>query len=1339
MAATVPGSDQADARPSNETRADNPDLEKSCGLDVLMILDSSGSIGSSGATGNVRDAFKAFTGALKNTSSAMAVVEFSSTARLPQIGSFTGGEYITITDGTKAQLDGWVDNSYRPNGRTNWEDALRMGGWPAFADRPSYDVPHLTVFITDGEPTQGIKGQGSVPQSEYATVVPLNNNDTTSFGKNPAANRAIGDANRIKAQQSHILAIGVGDALQNSGSVDRLTRISGDDIHNGTGTFDIATDDIYLEPDFDKLQDALRDAAFQLCAPSVTVQKLVDDTPDPDSLDDARPGQGWAIDGTVTASGSGAFSWVLPAGATGPTAGTTTNGAGFATFQWQPDSAGDSVFTATETVEPGYANDQARTNCTFRTPDTPDRPLTLDARGDGTFTITAPTDSIVTCQLVNLADAAPGITIEKSTNGVDADTAPGPFVPAGDPVAWTYEVTNTGNTTLQGVIVTDDQGVTVTCPRTSLSQGESMTCTATGTATAGQYANLGSVSATDSLGNPVGASDPSHYFGSSADISVEKATNGDDADSIPGPLVPVGDPVAWTYTITNQGNIDLTGVTLDDDRLPPIDLTTCTWGSGTVGVLGPNDTAAGGVDEATCSVTGATATSGQYENHATVTGSPDGGTTTITDNDPSHYFGVDASIQLEKSTNGVDADTPTGPDVPVGEPVQWTYEVTNTGNTPVLAPTVTDSPAQTVSCPRVAALAPGDSLTCHATGTAQPGQYTNTATATANDVFGQPLVASDPSHYFGIQPAITLEKRTDGDDADDAPGPAVPVGDPITWTYEVTNTGNVALDELVVFDSSEGDITGDCPTRSLAPGASTTCTVTGTAVAGQYVNVAAAVAVDRDGTPVGSVDPSHYFGENPGIHLEKHTNGVDADDGPGPLVATGDPVTWEYLVTNTGNDTLTAVSVTDDQGVAVSCPQTTLVVDETMTCTATGTATEGPYANVGTARGQPPVGAAVTHTDPSHYTGVTSGIVVEKATNGSDADVAPGPAVTVGDAVTWTYEVRPAGNGALNHVALTDDRGLTPVYVDGDDGDDVLEPGETWRYEATGTATAGQYANLATATGLDIFEETVSANDPSHYFGTAGGISIVKGPDSAVVEAGASHTWTITVTNESNAPLTDVEVTDDVSPACARTIGDLAAGASVSYECDHGPVGDLVVNVATVTGLDPGNTVVSDQDDARVAPFAVGGTGSIGDLVWNDRNGNQVQDPGEPGIGGARVIVTEVASGVSRVYVTDSTGFYSATGLIGATYRVEIVTASVDGSLTTVASYTVELADGEDYEEADFGVRVQVASRLSATGLDLGQRLAIGLALLVGGATLLRLTSSRRRRPVLRASSARPR
>jgi hypothetical protein len=107
----------------------------------------------------------------------------------------------------------------------------------------------------------------------------------------------------------------------------------------------------------------------------------------------------------------------------------------------------------------------------------------------------------------------PGIDIEKATNGQDADEPPGPTLNVGGPVTWTYVITNTSAVLLSNILVTDNQGVTVSCPESSLAAGESMTCTATGIVQAGQYANVGTVTATDDGGAEFSDSDPSHYFG----------------------------------------------------------------------------------------------------------------------------------------------------------------------------------------------------------------------------------------------------------------------------------------------------------------------------------------------------------------------------------------------------------------------------------------------------------------------------------------------------------------------------------------------------------------------------------------------------------------------------------------------------------------------------------------------------------------------------------------------------------------------------------------------------------------------------------------------------------
>ncbi len=210
---------------------------------------------------------------------------------------------------------------------------------------------------------------------------------------------------------------------------------------------------------------------------------------------------------------------------------------------------------------------------------------------------------------------------------------------------------------------------------------------------------------------------------------------------------------------------------------------------------------------------------------------------------------------------------------------------------------------------------------------------------------------------------MDIEKATNGQDADTPTGPVVAVGSTVTWTYVVTNIGDVTLTGVKVTDDQVGAIS--CPQTTLVPGASMTCTAFGTAVEGQYANVGL-VTTDQE---VSDSDPSHYIGfvpEEPAVDIEKATNGEDADAPTGPQVPTGSTVTWTYVVTNTGNVTLTGVTVTDDQGVAVSCPQTTLAVGESMTCTASGTATGGQYGNVGLVT----TDQEVSDSDPSHYFGL---------------------------------------------------------------------------------------------------------------------------------------------------------------------------------------------------------------------------------------------------------------------------------------------------------------------------------------------------------------------------------
>src|SRR5207247_3973805 len=99
---------------------------------------------------------------------------------------------------------------------------------------------------------------------------------------------------------------------------------------------------------------------------------------------------------------------------------------------------------------------------------------------------------------------------------------------------------------------------------------------------------------------------------------------------------------------------------------------------------------------------------------------------------------------------------------------------------------------------------------------------------------------------------------------------------------------------------------------------------------------------------------------------------------------------------------------------------------------------------------------------------------------------------------------------------------------------------------ASGTAIAGNYNNIGTTSGT-YGGTTVTAADPSSYFGANPAIDIQKTPDSQTVVYGQTANFTIVVTNTGNVPLTNVNVSDPLALNCAAAIGPLVVGGSVTY------------------------------------------------------------------------------------------------------------------------------------------------------------------------------------------------
>jgi len=417
------------------------------------------------------------------------------------------------------------------------------------------------------------------------------------------------------------------------------------------------------------------------------------------------------------------------------------------------------------------------------------------------------------------------------------------------------------------------------------------------------------------------------------------------ATPLPNPAT-AGDPITYTFMLTNTGNVTLTGAQVDDPicATPASPLTFASgYVSGDAGVAGVME--AGETWEFQCvyNISQADVDLGEVANTATGTGTPPPGSGLP---DPSGTASnladaqQNAAIALDKSSTlptVIGGALPAATDV--GDTVDYTFLIENTGNVTltnvmVTDPLITGAPNNgMITCPAgIASMLPGDTVSCTATYTLtqadiDAGMVTNTADAAGTPPPSVPPTDSptaSSSNMVAIAPMPELEV-TKSVGVLTAP---LAVGDLITYTFLIENTGNVTVNGVAPVDSGptfNGAPSANAlsafapPSANLAPGASQSYTATYTLTQADIDNIAAAAdpltAIDNSATASGTpangtlppVDPSTTetgAAPDPVVELVKTST-------PPAMIVAGQNITYTFMLSNTGNVTISNPVVND--------------------------------------------------------------------------------------------------------------------------------------------------------------------------------------------------------------------------------------------------------------------------------------------------------------------------------------------------------------------------------------------------------------------------------------------
>ena len=424
------------------------------------------------------------------------------------------------------------------------------------------------------------------------------------------------------------------------------------------------------------------------------------------------------------------------------------------------------------------------------------------------------------------------------------------------------------------------------------------------------------------------------------------------------------------------------------------------------------------------------------------------------------------------------------------------------------------------------------------------------------------------------------------------------VNDTIEYAVIVKNTGNVTLKEVTINDEKLG-IKDRKESVTLAPGADTTIqlgsyTVTQADVNGQKTIYNTVTANGTDGTDPGTpvVDKTE------GVKVTKTSNLVKVE---GNKVAgkaeVNDTIDYAVIVKNTGNVTLTEVTINDEklnikdrkESVTLAPGAETTIQLGSYTVTQPDVDKQEKIYNTVTVNGTDGTDPGTDVVEKTEAVKVTKTSSLEKATGNTVEGKAE-----VNDTIDYAVIVKNTGNVTLTEVTINDDK----LGIKDRKESVTLAPGaettiQLGSYTVTQPDVDKQEKIYNTVTvngtkGTDPGTDVVKATPAINIIKKVAAVKDAESEEFVTVEEnttvnvkeGDTVKYKLTVENTENVTLTNVVVTDTLVPDFKEEIDELTPREKRDYYVEYVVKADDVANVETnPTLVNTANVVAKYKED----------------------------------------------------------------------------------------------------------------------------------------------------------------